>query len=117
MKAAVFFRFSWMMLILICGCDGNFTQVVEANRKGIEAKGVVFSLLSNSDIRDSVFFEQNYDRDQNGIVLFNRIYISNSSLSSQPQNVFYGGKAELRSESGASDIQYLNKCNANTAKQ
>ncbi|HLU95062.1 MAG TPA: DUF4249 family protein [Membranihabitans sp.] len=117
MKAAVFFRFSWLMLILLCGCDGNFTQVVEVNRKGIETKGVVFGLLSNSDIRDSVFFEQNYDRDKNGIALFNRIYVSHSSPSSQPQNVFYGGKVELRSESGDLDIQYFETDNKNTDKE
>ncbi len=102
MRKLLFLTGMVMMIALQFNCEGSFTREVDLDYTDYKTKGVLFSILTNTDDRDSAFHNFGYPVGQAQNVLSNRIYISNSVPYKYKHNKFY--RAEVMLESGELEL-------------
>lgn len=105
--------FYWLGLMTIIAaqlsCDG-FTKLIDVDYSGLKAKGVIFSVLTNTDIRDTAFHRSIYFSPNESDAHPNRIYISNSVPPSS-WDVFYEADVSLESEEDELPLKFVEKDN------
>ncbi|HLU94289.1 MAG TPA: DUF4249 family protein [Membranihabitans sp.] len=100
------YMFLLLVLVLQMGCEG-FTRKIEVDYRDHITKGVVFSVLSNTDIRDTAFREV-YDN-SSSLTGFhgNRIFISHSVPPVIWRELFYKAQVSLKSEAGDVPLSFV----------
>ncbi|WP_236976035.1 DUF4249 family protein [Membranihabitans maritimus] len=86
------------LIWFLTACDGSFTREIELDFSDHEYKGVLFSFLSNSDDRDTLFIRRYFNnrRSRNN----NRIYLSYSFPPIYRGGLFIEGVVKLATEEG-----------------
>lgn len=103
-KEVYFIVVSVSMIVLQFSCDG-FTKLIDEDYRDHEAKGVIFSLLTNTDERDTAFRSGNYYSSFVTENYKNRIYITNSVppyFSGRSGDIFY--KADIVLETRQNEV-------------
>lgn len=105
-----FYWFGLMMAIAAqLACDG-FTKVIDVDYSDHKTKGVIFSLLSNTDVRDTAFRRSSYFSSSESDGHSNRIYISNSVPPSS-WVFFYEAYVSLESEEDEFPLTFIDQIN------
>ncbi len=102
--------FYWFGLMTVIaaqhGCDG-FTKVIDVDYSNHKTKGVIFSILSNTDIRDTAFRRRIYYSSSESDAHSNRIYITNSVPPSFSRDIFYEAHVSLESEEDELPLTFI----------
>lgn len=108
-KEVYYLIVSFIIIVLQFSCDG-FTKAIDVDYSDHKAKGVIFSILTNTDIRDtafrrSYFFSSNESKEHS-----NRIYITNSTPPGY-RDLFYEAHVSLRSEEEEWPLTFIERDN------
>lgn len=95
-------------ITLQMACEGSFTREINVDYTDHKTEGVIFSILSNSDERDTAFRDYGYTfgEDRKVKTLNNRIYITNSKSPGYSGMNFYGANLTLGSEEVTLPLKY-----------
>lgn len=98
---------SFILIVLQLSCDG-FTKDIKVDYSNHKAKGVIVSLLSNTDIRDSAFRRSYYYSSSESDTHSNRIYITNS-VAPGFRDLFYEAHVSLISEEEELPLTFIER--------
>lgn len=100
-----------MMITWQIACEGSLTREIKTDYSDHKTKGVLFSILSNSDPRDTAFRNFGYSAGKDGseLTLNNRIYITNSATPGYSKTKFYGAQIALMSDRLKLPLKFHNR--------
>lgn len=102
--------YNWMVLLMavVCqlGCEG-FTRRIDLDFSDHITKGVIFSVLTNTDIRDSAFRDIDYYSSQLTGSHNNRVFISHSVPPIGWRKLFYQAHVNLKSDEDELSLTFV----------